>query len=162
MAKKSCNRCGIELDLSVGFSENPNSSDGYRSICKGCDGEYARKRYVENKERLRREARIYSSSDAGKKARRKYLETDIGRMNHRESARRHKLKNPLKERARVQIKLSLISGLMVRPDTCEACSTDCKPDGHHHDYNKPLEVIWLCKGCHIGIHTANRRMIENY
>lgn len=37
---------------------------------------------------------------------------------------------------------------LVRPSTCEKCMKECKPHGHHEDYSKPLEVMWLCKVCH--------------
>jgi hypothetical protein len=36
----------------------------------------------------------------------------------------------------------------VRPDRCSKCKVKCKPHGHHPDYSKPLEVVWLCPGCH--------------
>lgn len=53
---------------------------------------------------------------------------------------------------------------LVRPDTCEECGGSGQPyrDGraaiqaHHNDYNKPLEVRWLCKGCHHHWHEENQ------
>lgn len=36
---------------------------------------------------------------------------------------------------------------------CESCG-EAKPlDGHHEDYSKPLEVVWLCRPCH---HAADK------
>lgn len=52
-------------------------------------------------------------------------------------------------------------GVLVRPSICSACGVECKPDGHHHDYSKPLDVIWLCRPCH---YSANmmRHVSEPY
>jgi hypothetical protein len=36
----------------------------------------------------------------------------------------------------------------LRPQHCSACGVECKPQGHHPDYSKPLEVVWLCRPCH--------------
>lgn len=53
-------------------------------------------------------------------------------------------------------------GDIVRPDACEECG-EAPPfkDGrspiqaHHDDYNKPLEVRWLCQRCHHAWHKTN-------
>ena len=39
----------------------------------------------------------------------------------------------------------------VKRQPCRDCG---KPnaEGHHTDYNKPLDVIWLCRKCHIAEH----------
>lgn len=36
----------------------------------------------------------------------------------------------------------------LRPARCAGCGVGCKPNAHHGDYAKPLEVIWLCPECH--------------
>lgn len=41
-------------------------------------------------------------------------------------------------------------GRLVR-QPCIICG-DPESDGHHEDYSKPLEVIWLCRGHHIRLH----------
>ncbi|SRR6266478_6240699 len=38
-----------------------------------------------------------------------------------------------------------------RPEFCSKCNARCKPEGHHEDYNKLREVVWLCRPCHLAI-----------
>lgn len=58
-------------------------------------------------------------------------------------------------RARRAVQAAVKRGLLVRPSECSWCA---KPGGkhptgfpieaHHEDYTKPLDVVWLCSGCH--------------
>lgn len=36
---------------------------------------------------------------------------------------------------------------------CRDCGSE-KSEAHHEDYSKPLEVIWLCRGCHLKLHNG--------
>lgn len=56
--------------------------------------------------------------------------------------------NPDKKYARGAVSVRICSGTMQRPDHCERCGIKCKPDAHHPDYSKPLDVIFLCEACH--------------
>jgi hypothetical protein len=38
---------------------------------------------------------------------------------------------------------------------CEICKKFKAVERHHSDYSKPLEVIFLCKGCHELLHQEN-------
>lgn len=40
------------------------------------------------------------------------------------------------------------NGTLIRPEYCEMCNVRCKPHAHHENYEKPLEVKWLCAECH--------------
>lgn len=43
------------------------------------------------------------------------------------------------------------SGKVKKPDSCEVCGRQpgkVHLHGHHTDYSRPLEVRWLCRGCH--------------
>ena len=44
-------------------------------------------------------------------------------------------------------------GILV-PKPCEVCGVD-KVEAHHCDYNKPYEVMWLCKEHHTEWHQNN-------
>lgn len=43
-------------------------------------------------------------------------------------------------------------GWFTPPTACVACQRKCKLDGHHPDYTKPDEVMWLCRSCHLKFH----------
>jgi len=60
------------------------------------------------------------------------------------------------------VEKAIKKGIIQRKTHCENCgSINTFSDGragvqaHHNDYNKPLEVIWLCQKCHYEWHKKN-------
>ena len=60
--------------------------------------------------------------------------------------------NKLKQAMRMLVNRNIQKGLLTKPLNCEDCKLEIKSEGHHEDYNKPLEVKWLCKKCHEKLH----------
>lgn len=58
-----------------------------------------------------------------------------------------------KKRASVTIN-NMLRGNKTLKKPCVICGNE-KSEGHHYDYNKPTEVIWLCTEHHRRLH-ANR------
>lgn len=47
------------------------------------------------------------------------------------------------------LRYHVISGHIVRPDTCEECGKrNCRIEAAHYNYDYPLFVRWLCVSCH--------------
>ncbi len=44
------------------------------------------------------------------------------------------------------------AGLIKRPEVCPVCDRRALVIGHHDDYNKPLDVKWMCDSCHTRYH----------
>ena len=70
----------------------------------------------------------------------------------RRGSKRYREKFPERYKARRKSYYAVHSGKLSRPTTCSWCRKECKPEGHHADYSKPLEVKWLCGKCHRHIH----------
>lgn len=60
-----------------------------------------------------------------------------------------------KDNVRVKTYQAIVKGDLVRKP-CEVCG-ELKVHAHHDDYNKPLEVRWLCEKHHKEHHTLERR-----
>lgn len=58
-------------------------------------------------------------------------------------------RHPERRKAHHQVERAIQQGILVRPNNCSNCSKECKPDAAHTDYNYPLNVIWLCRRCHM-------------
>lgn len=62
---------------------------------------------------------------------------------------------PDKTRARQAVANHIRLGNIVRPDECSKCQKECKPEAHHADYSKKLDIEWLCTTCHGEWHQHN-------
>ena len=60
-----------------------------------------------------------------------------------------KLLNPEKNRAQQTVYRAVKSGKIAKPGICQACGAESPVEGHHFDYYKPLDVVWLCHQCHV-------------
>ncbi len=78
---------------------------------------------------------------------RRYYRHNTERMNEYAS----KQTTTLKGIARQALQKAVQNGEIAKPSKCEKCNGEFplfKIHGHHPDYTKPLEVIWLCSICH--------------
>lgn len=82
-----------------------------------------------------------------KKAR-EYRATEKGRKAILEASRRAYIKHKDKWIARAKANYAVKMGKLIKPEQCEVCLKKTRLEGHHEDYSKPLEIIWLCTGCH--------------
>lgn len=57
--------------------------------------------------------------------------------------------HPERKKAHHEVEKAIRNGVLVRPDRCSQCGKECKPDAAHTDYTKPLDVLWLCRKCHM-------------
>lgn len=56
----------------------------------------------------------------------------------------------LMKTARMAVRIAKRAGL-ISPQPCEHCGRSPKDVpiyAHHKDYEKPLEIVWLCRRCH--------------
>jgi formylmethanofuran dehydrogenase subunit E len=63
-----------------------------------------------------------------------------------------RLENPEKVYAVRCVKIGIRDGKIIKPKLCEHCKEEKILNGHHPDYSKPLEVVWLCHSCHKLLH----------
>lgn len=72
-----------------------------------------------------------------------------------------------KDRAHNLVEKAIKKGILINPHFCVECFADeTFKDGrtaiqaHHCDYDKPLEVVWLCQKCHHDWHKNNKAINE--
>ncbi len=136
---KICPKCGSEKELSE-FQVRNASKDGLTASCCDCLKAY-------DKGRATSKSRV-----EGRKA---YLLTDKGRQVRKETNCRYIEKNKKKRKAHVAVGNAVRSGRLLKSCICEYCLESKPIEGHHSDYNKPLEVLWLCSKCHADWHKNN-------
>ena len=131
--KQSCIICNKEKILDDFYKNSQNiTNGGFDGRCKECHKEYARNKLKEN----------YTPE----KGRKKYNKRKTLRK-HIENFNRMKEKYPEKYKARYTLRNAVRLG-MIEKKPCVVCG-DKKTEGHHGNYGKPLDVIWLCKNHHI-------------
>jgi len=82
-------------------------------------------------------------------------------VNHRKrkanSDNLYKTSHPLRVRAQKKLNYAVFKGEVQKIKSCQVCGNcEAKTEAHHYDYDKPLEVIWVCIACHGWIHRKHR------
>lgn len=139
--KYECTRCGIYYAHS-GFYKDKRSPIGIMSECKSCHSKTVKR--TQNKDNLRRLKREWMRNSG-------YSQRPHVKERHRKLSLKYNKTNRAK--ARSILNHAIRDGKLTRPENCSSCNrSDLKINGHHPDYNKPLEVLWLCSECHGKIH----------
>jgi len=67
------------------------------------------------------------------------------------SVKNWRKKNPAKYRAQNSLRVAVHEGRITKLP-CAICGTTKNVHGHHDNYDKPLEVVWLCHKHHMERH----------
>lgn len=121
---KRCYRCASDKPTAA-FYNDKSRYDGLRRICKECDA----KRFPP--------APRYEPKSK------------------RDSVRDYEAANPEKLQAWRQLRKAIVAGTVVPWPACAVpeCTHE-KPQAHHADYSRPLDVVWLCPLHHKQAHRA--------
>ena len=57
-----------------------------------------------------------------------------------------------RKKARAKVFIALRNGSLIKPNNCANCGRKKELNAHHNNYDKPLEVVWLCDSCHSLLH----------
>jgi hypothetical protein len=60
-------------------------------------------------------------------------------------------RDPAKQKSRKMAANAIRDGRLVR-QPCEVCGTVSGVQAHHDDYDRPLDVRWLCQSDHMAAH----------
>lgn len=89
-----------------------------------------------------------------------YRATKTGKLNVYKASRKSVKKHPERQNARYALYRAVKSGKIQKPNTCSQCGKRFAKrliQGHHEDYSRPLDVVWLDAGCHADIEHVERR-----
>ncbi len=101
----------------------------------------------------------YAKSAAGKARLKKYLESPKGKAAHLKAILKYRSRPDglLKRRAVHAITNAVRDGRVIKLP-CIICG-EIKVEAHHEDYNKPLDVKWLCPKHHRRLHRGQFRLL---
>lgn len=101
---------------------------------------------------IKKTIQYYYCRSCNNKLRKKYQSTPNGKLAIKKANEKSSAKYPDKQKARGFVNYRIGRGELFKPGACSACGNNSRVEGHHMDYTKPLEVVWLCNGCHRNYH----------
>lgn len=127
---KPCRTCAAVLPIEQ-FYVHSKMADGRLNHCRSCVTKRVKKHRREN-----------DSVRAYDRAR--------GNRQTAKDRKRYRSENPAAYRAHNAVNNAIRDG-KLRKEPCLFCASE-QVEGHHRDYSKPLDVIWLCPQCHKRLH----------
>ena len=132
MQSKECFKCKTIKPFSE-FYKHKMMADGHLNKCKECNKKDAIEHRNKNIERIREYDRERAKNPERAKA-----ASEISKEWRKEDVRRSSAHN--------KVRRAIKNGVLVK-EPCSRCGEQ-KSVAHHEDYDKPLDVMWLCQPCH--------------
>lgn len=151
MTTKSCFKCG-QVKPFTGFYRHAGMADGHLGKCKECTKSDVGKHRELNLGRVRAYDRSRGSLPHRVAARAAYAATPAYAASHATATAKYDAEHPDRAKARNAVNNAIRDGRLVPWPVCAVPECCDKPHGHHPDYERPLDVVWLCPAHHKQAH----------
>ena len=138
METKKCFKCEEVKPLSD-YYKHKKMADGHLNKCKKCTKGDVSSHRAANLEKTRE----YDRKRGGLRHR---IESNTKRT------KEFRRKFPERYKAHIALNNAVRDGKIHKPELCSVCGLRRQIEGHHDDYNKPIDVVWLCSACHSKLH----------
>ncbi|KKL87413.1 hypothetical protein LCGC14_1934930 [marine sediment metagenome] len=147
---KVCTKCGLVKKQSE-FYRDKSRKDGLHCWCKSCRKKSEQSGVGRESSRIRGRAWYLKNKQLTVNRAVQWAKDSPKRRAEilAKSNKRRRAKHPEKSKAHSAVQHALRTGRLTK-EPCFCGETEV--EGHHEDYNKPLDVIWLCRKCHLYKH----------
>lgn len=152
---KTCRDCHVEKPA-TDFYPHPRMADGRLNKCKTCVKARISRHRRNNIEKIRAYDQIRNRLPHRLEIRRKYAKTEAGKRVRATANSAWRQREPEKTAAHTILNHAIRDG-KVKKGPCSVCGLKKKIHGHHEDYSKPLDVIWVCDKHHKQIHMNKKK-----
>lgn len=156
---KVCRDCNQEKPITE-FYKHAKMLDGHLNKCIECVKARVSKHRKANLEKVREYDKQRSLLPHRVEARKKYQNTEEGKVAKKRAIQSYHKRYPLKYAAHVVTSNYIRDGKLKPSEACSICNSKELIEAHHDDYTKPLEVRWLCIKCHKEWHKHNKPIYE--
>lgn len=157
ITEKVCKSCNQLLPINS-FYFHPLVKTKSTGKCISCIKEYNDKHKEEKKEQKREYDKKRNQLPHRIEARKKYARENRDIVNA--ISNRWSKNNRKKRNAEQQAYRALLNG-KIEKTPCAGCGRTDDLEMHHRDYDKPVEVIFLCHTCHSLEHKQKREEKRN-
>lgn len=152
---KQCFRCK-EVKCIDNFYSHPKMADGHLNKCIECTKKDTERYRKNNSEKVKLYDRYRGMLPHRVDARKKYRLTKVGKEAFKRASKKYIQQHPDRRAANV-ILGNTVRDKRIQKEPCEICNSIVNIHGHHEDYSKPLDVIWMCVQCHKDHHFGKVR-----
>ena len=149
MIEKRCFKCDTVKPL-FDFYKHPATKDGHVNKCIECNKQDVKANREKRAQYYKAYDMVRGALPHRKDLARKGAKSPHRKKSHAEQNKAYKEKFPERQAARESVSRALRSGTLTKLP-CIVCGNS-DSEGHHPDYDRPLDVVWLCpkhhKECH--------------
>lgn len=156
LPERTCTTCGVAKPLDSKFYVFDRRRDEFQRRCRACNNIVNRENAAKPESKARKAKYVAENRAKQNEYNVVYRARTIVRQ--RESGKAWREQNRLKRKAHSTFWEAIQAGRVVKLP-CACCGAP-EVEGHHPDYSRPLDVIWLCRPHHIKLHAEHAAAIR--